>query len=145
MSSSQKGFTLVELVVVIVVLGILAATALPKFIDLSSDARKSVVQATEGSMRAANTMIYAKAVATGNLTNASLTVGSATISTTNGFATTITDLAKVMDLDSTKLVTDSTNKGVYYNGYAVGTCGVVYGPSAAAGTPPTYATTVSGC
>ncbi|HVY07168.1 MAG TPA: type II secretion system protein [Burkholderiales bacterium] len=44
MRSSQRGFTLIELVVVIVILGILAATALPKFINLSGEARQAAVK-----------------------------------------------------------------------------------------------------
>lgn len=59
---SQQGFTLIELVVVIVILGILAVTAAPKFIDVSADARKSVMEGVEGSIESAVSMINAKAI-----------------------------------------------------------------------------------
>jgi MSHA pilin protein MshA len=64
---TSKGFTLIELVLVIVVLGILATIAAPKFIDLSSDARKSVMQGLKGSLDSAIALAHAKAIVTNQM------------------------------------------------------------------------------
>ena len=70
--SAQKGFTLIELVIVIVILGILAAAAAPKFIDLTGDAKASTVKALRGSIESATTMIHAKALVAGETTGTPL-------------------------------------------------------------------------
>lgn len=72
----QQGFTLIELVAVIILLGILAVTALPRFIDLQSDARAGVLKGVKASLQGAATQIYAKSLINGVESAATATVES---------------------------------------------------------------------
>lgn len=155
MNIKQKGFTLVELIVVIVILGILAATALPKFFDLSKEARSGVMKGVEAAMRGADTMIYAKSAAAGTAAAASssVTVNGVAIATVYGYAKDATELVKTLDLNPSSDF-DATNTG--YIAHAKATdylatpsvktnCTVAYTPATNATTPPTYVLTDSGC
>ncbi|GAB3288598.1 pilus assembly FimT family protein [Pseudidiomarina andamanensis] len=62
---TQKGFTLIELIIVIVVLGILAVTAAPQFFNFSSDARESTVNGLKGALNGSADIVFGKAAIEG--------------------------------------------------------------------------------
>lgn len=70
MKQSQRGFTMIELIVVIVILGILAAVALPKFVDLRSDANTAATAGVAGAAASAMNVNYAGCAVVNNVVTA---------------------------------------------------------------------------
>jgi MSHA pilin protein MshA len=131
--SLQRGFTLIELVVVITILGILAAFAVPRFMGLEQQARVSTMSSLAGSVKSAAAMANATWLASGS--PASITVNGATVAMSFGYPTKAS-LPLTMNLAATDFAY-ATGTGVYTKVGAPTTCTITYTAAVNATTPAT--------
>ncbi|EKO3576933.1 type II secretion system protein [Vibrio metschnikovii] len=143
----QGGFTLIELVVVIVILGILAVTAAPRFLNLQGDARQASLQGLKGAIDGAAGIVYGKAAIKGLETAASGSVDSIDIvfgypaATSTGIGTAVVGLTSDWAVASSGI--GSITYGFQSNTSA--TCAVSYVQAANSSAPPTTTVITSGC
>jgi len=144
--ASQSGFTLIELVVVIVILGVLAAFAVPRFMGLETQARVAALRGLQGSVKSAATLAHSSQIAQGLAANTTIVVEGTNITMLNGYPT----LASIDNL-----VTDTTNNGFAYAA-ATGTftktgaptpanCSFTYTAATATVPPVISQPTITGC
>jgi|SRR5450631_4153265 MSHA pilin protein MshA len=148
MDLKARGFTLIELVVVITILGILAAFAIPKFIALDQQARIATVNGLVGTVKSAAALARSLGQATGN--PASVTMEGTAVAMLNNYPDSgsggIPNAVNVAAADFTYVGTAGTSGTWTRVGAPTpATCIVVYTPATAAGVPPTVVPTTGGC
>ena len=147
-----RGFTLIELVVVITILGILAAFAVPRFISLETQARTATINSLAGSVRSAASLARGMAMATAS--TASVVMEGNTVTLVNSYPDASAGgissaLSPLSSSDFTFTAGSPAASGAAtwtkVGASSPGKCVVSYTPALSAGAAPTVVTETSGC
>ncbi len=144
MDKAQKGFTLIELVVVITILGILAAFAFPRFAALESEARRATVEGLEGSLRSAAVLAHSLDLVNGAAAvvmegNTIAMVEQYPAGSALGIELTLVDLTGFTPAHALGVSTFERDGGT------ATTCTVTYTEPVAAGDAPVIGSVITGC
>lgn len=150
----SKGFTIIELIVVVVIISILSAIAIPKYLDMSADARAASIKTAYGAVTAASSMVRALYLAPGT-GPASVTMDNISINTVNGYAASantggiataagITDGGGVKGTYSVTIAGSTTTISIY-GATTPASCQVVYNAATSTTSPPVISFTTTGC
>nr|WP_315466754.1 prepilin-type N-terminal cleavage/methylation domain-containing protein [uncultured Undibacterium sp.] len=141
MRKQQAGFTLIELIVVIIILGVLSAYALPRFAALQTEARIAKMNGALASLKSGAALARSIQLTQQLALNSAITMEGALLPMANGYPTTaLTGIPVAAGLAAPDFVLTTTSATVFTVSSDIdhAACAVTYTVPVAAGSPPTY-------